>query len=542
MADEEKKGIRISDMVTAQAVTNNDYLMVAQNGESKKVSTNMLKAYVQGITDYSENALEKQISYEFIENRTGKVFATKIWHFDTNTTSSGVRLNDSVGLTCTPSTDTVDGTDDFAKASEIFTYKRCNYIREEDGTARPTAIEGRPGFTTEGNVDVGILAPTFWWGFQNCGDHDIYYMSDKPNDQLGLVPFKEAVKADGTVLPFYVLSSYPSVTGDDGNPRSIPGRAPVYNQSYNDMVTAYQKKGTGYWGAGMARMLHGWLMLVIKYATKNSQKIFAGCSGYLTQVKCAVAENSVKRVLLASQGSFYPNGCVSVGIPISKNNDGSLNVDRSNAEIHNKADRVRIESIGKVTVGGTEYTALNLDVDKTFDTTTDTYVTAMPCLSGETDRIIGHNDGSYLSNTNSCHTFRIHGVEYQWGQYIVLSDCVLVLQDSTIDLYVAPKGTKHVANAYTNYDKSSLVIPRKGGWIGDVALDQNTQSFALSSIGTGDSVGVGDQHYCDTNGKVGDRREYLAVARLRLWSDAGLAMVNSWFGLGNGWWDFGSAD
>lgn len=541
MADEEKKGIRISDMVAAQAVTNNDYLMVAQNGESKKVSTNMLKAYVQGVTDYSENALEKQISYEFIENRTGKVFATKIWHFDTNTTSSGVRLNDSVGLTCTPSTDTVEGTDDFAKASEIFTYKRCNYIREEDGTARPTAIEGRPGFTTTGNVDVGKLAPTFWWGFQNCGTYDMYYMSDSPHDELGLVPFKAAVKADGTVLPFYVLSCYPSVKGDDGYNRSLPGRAPVYNESYNGMIDEYQKKGAGCWGAGMDRLLHGWLMLVIKYATKNSQTVFQGCSGFTDQAKCAVAETGVKRVLLSSQGNFYEGACVSVGIPDNKS-DGTANLDRGSAAIGNKADRVKIKSIEKVTVDGTEYTAFNLEADSTFDTTKDTYVTAMPCMSGETDAVIGHHDGSYLSNTNGRHTFRIAGCEYQWGQYVVLSDCVLVLQDKTIDLYVAPKGTNHVKNAHTNYTKSSLVIPRVNGWIGDVALDQNTQAFSVSAMGSGNSVGVGDQHYCDTSGKSGDMREYLAVAYLDDGSVSGLGLLSSWLGLGNWWWDCGSAD
>lgn len=152
--------------------------------------------------------LEKELAAKFIGARTGKVFATKIWHYDTNTSSAGEALLDSIGLTCTPATDTVQGQDDFADASDIFQWQRCNYTRDDDGFARPTALEGTPAFKRTGSVDIGNVYPTFWYKVENRGTYDIYYMSDSSHPELGLVPWYEACKADGTVLPFYVHSAF----------------------------------------------------------------------------------------------------------------------------------------------------------------------------------------------------------------------------------------------------------------------------------------------------------------------------------------------
>ena len=154
------------------------------------------------------SALEKQLAMGYEKQRNGKVFATKIYRFASNTTSSGELMRDSYELKCEPSTDTVAGQDDFATASPIFTYQRCNYIRDEDGTARVIALEGSPAYRTEGAYDVGNVYPTFYWNCEHHGTYDIYYMSDTPHPELGLVPWCEAVKADGTVLPIYTHSAF----------------------------------------------------------------------------------------------------------------------------------------------------------------------------------------------------------------------------------------------------------------------------------------------------------------------------------------------
>lgn len=491
--------------------------------------------------------LEKDLAVQYIGARNGKVFATKIWHYATNTSSAGERMRDSVDLSCTPATDTTAGRDDFADASEIFTWKRCNYTRDDDGTARPTALYGSPNYRTSGAVDIGNVYPTFWYTVESHGTYDIYYMSDSPHPELGLVPWVEAVKADGTVLPFYVHSAFYSISNEEGTSsaskkilRSQYG-TPAYNQSYNGMITDYQKKGAGYWGAGSERTLFAYLMLVIKYATKNSQKVFAGCTSFDTQVKAAVAESGVKRVLLTDASGFYPGCCVS----ISKTGLSSA-PDRGSGDCHTTADRVKVVSITTVSVSGTSYSALNLDLADGITVDTTMYVSTMPCFSGETDAVIGHYDGSYLSNTDGKHVFRIGGTEYSNGQAIIDSNVVMQRDDASgLWLqYIAPRGVKHVANAHTGYALASGGIPINSGdyWSGDVSVDTATGSFNPSSIGGGDSIGTGDYVWGSQSGANGALREKYTVGYLRYGSHAGLGNVICRSDLSGAVWHSGGCD
>ena len=482
----------------------------------------------------SLSALEKQLGAEYDSQRNGKIYATKLWKFAKNQTSSGERLMDSVGKTCTPSTDSVAGQDDFLNDSPIFQWARCNYVRDDDGTARVTSIEGMPGYHTDGAYDVGTIAPTFYWKCEEHSEYDIIYMSDSPNHALGLVPFVLAVK-DGMVMPYYIISSYPSVTASDGKARSQPGLVPDYNHSYNDCITLYQKKGNGYWGGGNAENLHAILFMIIKYATKNSQNVMRGCSDFSTQVKIAKAETGVKRVLVSDRGRFYEGCCVSVG-------DGTK-TDRGDSAVHNIANRVRVKSIDEVTIDSVKYYALNLDVPSAITTTAASIVTSMPCFAGETDSVIGRYDGSYLSNTDGNHTFRIHGVEYMWGQNIVLCDTVLEKQGSGWDVYVATKGIAHVKNAHTNYAKEGTIPYNNGNDVYEGDFGFSARSYFIKALGSSSSTGTGDMIY--EGGKEiadGSLREFLTLGFLGFGSSAGLGLVNCWRGLGDRNWFFGSRD
>lgn len=482
----------------------------------------------------SLSALEKQIGAEYDSQRNGKVYATKLWKFAKNQTSQGERLLDSVGKTCTPSTDSVAGQDDFLNDSIIFQWARCNYTRDDDGTARVKALEGMPGYHTDGAYDVGTIAATFYWKCEEHSEYDIIYMSDSPNHALGLVPFSLAVK-DGMVMPYYIISSYPSVTASDGNARSQPGLAPVYNQSYNDCITLYQKKGKGYWGGGNPENLHAILFMIIKYATKNSQNIMRGCSEFNTQPKVAKAESNTKRVLVSDRGKFYEGCCVSIG-------DGT-STDRNVSAANSIANRVRVKSIDEVTIDSVKYYALNLDVPSAITTTADSLVSSMPCLSGETDKVIGRYDGSFLSNTDGNHTFRIHGVEYMWGQYAVICDTVLDKQGSGWDVYVAPKGVAHVKDAHTGYIKEGTIPYNNGNDVYGGDYGFSSRAYFIKELGSSSSNGTGDIIYeGGTSVADGTLREFLTLGGLGTGSLAGLGIVGAWTGLGDGYWALGSRD
>lgn len=484
--------------------------------------------------------LEKEITARYESARTGKVFATRHKKFAVDPSPIGEKLLDSVGLECTPSTDTVQGQDDFMQYLP-FQWEHCNYIRDEDdGFARPIAVEGRENYKNSGNVDVGCISATFWWKRVDTDADYTIYLSDMPHPELALVPWYEAVKEDGSVLPYYIGSAYSSVNGDDGLPRSIPGGVPLYNQSHNGIITAYQKKGKGYWGCGNEYITHGAIFSDIKYGTPNIQQFAQGCVGFNVQKKCAVAETATTRVLIDKQDLFYVGCCVSVGV--ARSSDG--NTDRGLAEIHSIANRVKVKTIETVEIEGVAYCALYLDVDTPFDTNTEVYVSSMPCFSGETDAVIDHYDGSFMSYSNNCHTFRLHGREYLNGMYFTSANTALLMKDGNWHVMHARKGAQHNTEL-TGYDDVGY-IPYNDGtdyWCGDWGCDMATGVSYPSSVGKSNAMGAGDMAYVGgKNVKEGEKRNHLCLGDLRAWSTAGLFCVSCWDWLGSGGWSFASRD
>lgn len=481
--------------------------------------------------------LEQQIAVAYAAKRTGKVFHTRIYKILSNQSSKGVFMDDSVGLKCVPSTDTVEGQDDFEQFLP-FQWMRCNYVTDSDGFKKLALIEGLPGYKTTGACDIGILHPTFYWIVVMSATKEDWYLSDSPHPELGLIPFCDAVKSDNTIMPYFIQSATSSVVASDGLLRSQYGSAPAYNQSYNSMIADYQKKGAGYWGAGMSRQLFWYLMCIIKYGTKNSQSAMRGCSDYTAQVKCAVAETGVKRVLVSSDSPWCVGGCVSVGTA-----NGS-STDRQESTMNSVCDRVQVKSVETVSANGANYTALNLDIAGTINTTTDTYVSTMPCYTGETNAVIGHHDGSYLSYTDGRHSLRICGQEYQLGQYIIASDTVIRFSDAAghKDIYVYPRGVKHVADAITGAIKVGSIPEAGDYWIGDENVDVSHGVIWPGAKGYGDSVGVGDQCWGGGTPAEGELREALTTAYLGVGGDSGACDLDCGYGLGAGIWALGSCD
>lgn len=548
-AIEASNSANASASASAQSATN-----ASQSAEKAKVSeeksaesASSSKEYYDKIvaTQFPYNVeglsqLEKEITARYESARNGKIFAVRHKKFAVDPSPIGEKLLDSAGLECTPSTDTVQGKDDFMQYLP-FQWEHCNYVRDEDdGFARPTAIEGRENYKNSGNVDVGCISATFWWKRVDTEEDYTIYLSDMPHPELALVPWYEAVKADGSVLPYYIGSAYSSVNGDDGLPRSLPGRTPLYNQSHNGNIVSYQKKGKGYWGCGDEYVTHGAIFSDIKYGTTNIQQYAQGCVGFSAQKKCAVAETATTRVLIDKQDVFYVGCCVSVGV--ARASDG--NTDRGLSEIHSIANRVKVEAIETVEIEGTNYCALYLDIDDPINVNTETYVSAMPCFSGETDAVIDHYDGSFMSYSNNCHTFRLHGREYLNGMYFTSANTALLMKDGNWHVMHARKGAQHNTEL-TGYDDVGY-IPYNDGtdyWCGDWGCDMATGVSYPSSVGKSNAMGAGDMAYLGgKNVKEGEKRNHLCLGTLWDGSGAGLFCVSCWHWLGNGWWTYASRD
>ena len=535
------------------AVIENDYAAYIQTADGEVP-----------IKDLSvpQTVLEKSIENYYALRRTGKVYQTKIWKFATNPTPTGEKLLDNAGLVFEPSTDMEEGRDDYLDGTNpLFDWVNVNYIRDTDGTARPIAIEGSSDYKTEGAVDVGVMQMSFYWKWDaSNAEYDLITISDTPHPELGLVPWVESVKADGTVLPWCIGSKYVSGIASDGLFRSQPGLKPERNQSHNNMITNYQKKGEGYWGAGACRNTFQIIFTLIKGATKSTQTLFSGVTNYSLQYEASVqsAESNTYFPVTNAQAENIPVGCyVSVGY--GGNNSGTANNDRGQTTMHAYADDVKV--LRKEALDDGANTAIYLDIpgESAFNTQPHVYtetfsapimISSMYARAGATDAVRGRHDGSPGSNTDGKHAYRVQGREYAVGGYIVASDTAAWLNaDGTRTIYVAEKGTAHSSSdsVIKSTYRVVVTIPASAGgqisdwYIGDDSVDSDTGAWWPSAQGSGSTQGVCDRYYA--GGTASDTfREYLMGGSLGYGASAGGSCLNLGGGLGRGHWDFLACD
>lgn len=129
------------------------------------------------------SAIDIAVDVLFKLPRTGKVYTVKIPRFATNPTVNCEKLDDNAGLVCEPSTDTVEGRDDYANIP-LFKWYNCNYKRDASGHAYPTAIEHlSDDYRKTGTVDVGVIqmTPYVKWDASNP-DYILWSITDSPRD------------------------------------------------------------------------------------------------------------------------------------------------------------------------------------------------------------------------------------------------------------------------------------------------------------------------------------------------------------------------
>lgn len=542
------------------AATKANEATTAANTAAKKATeqTTAAKAATeaaQAVADNVSGIIDEKILEAFFGSmRNGKVYQTELYLSATNPTSDGTKTLANAGKVCEPSTDTVEGQDDY-EGIGIFTWFNCNYVTNEYGRKVPTAVEGwGNGFKNDGSVDVGVIAMTPYWNVEEKDGKQIWTLSDTPNDKYGLVGWEAAKKEDGNFAPYVIHSKYVSGIGTDGLLRSFKNSKPARNQCYNNMITNYQKKGKGYWGGGKERNLYRILYQVIKYATKNEQTIFQGTTNYNFQYAAAVQRDTKETyfpVTNAQATNIIVGAYVSVGY--GSVSGSSVNNDRGVGTIHKYADDVKVLRIEDLDENNK---AVYLDVTEGFTTTpvaiSDTInapitMSSMHWWSGSTDKVIGKHDGSLTSNTDGKHPYRIMGIEDAVGGYIVYADSVMVFkEDYSKDVYIARRGTKHVTDEATIKSTYKLIgnIPANDGadfWIGDIGVDTETCAWFAKAVGNSDRQGWGDRCYAGGKSTSGTRED-LGRGSLGHGAVGGPVCVSCWSGLDGTSWNFLGCD
>lgn len=496
---------------------------------------------IQNITA-AGGGIENALSNFFALRRTGKVYTTRIYKYDTSTSPTGVKMNDNEGLVRKPSTNTVIGQDDYREIG-VFMHFPCNFTVDDKGFNHVTALQGQPDFKKTGKVDVGEVTMSAWVGITDNPEYVDYHYSDSPNEALGLRPMGESINPDGTISPFMIHGKYGA--GDiDGVPYSSAGLILANGSqkggkpvSHTGLIAYMRKKGSMYVGTTNWDLFYKQLMMIILYATTNSRSVMTGCNSYTSQEMATVEETGVTRVILskAKANNYIVGSYVSVG-DIGSN----TNKDRYYAYMHNLAYDVKILKIEPV---DDTNSAIYLDTEP-FNTTLTTCISTMPWRTGSTDSVLG-SDGSPFSNTDNKNPFKIQGIETGYGAYEVLSNVFMDIvtdEDGTPkrDVYICMDAsllTTDMNAAKTRYKKvAAQVTYTAASWkyISKCFVDPALGIMVPTETKAGSTTGFCNGLYTDSG--TSGQREWLSLGYLSCGAFYGLWFLVASPGVGVASW------
>ena len=414
-----------------------------------------------------------------------------------------------------------------------FRYYEVNGYVDADGTPHVTGIMGDGRFRRDGsNGDVWIMTPVLWWRQNASGEETVErYISDTRLSGMSAQP--HAYLPDGSLRPYMLYAKYAGVKGADGYMHSYSGYQ-TWNRtvSHNSLITSCRTATTGYSGKSVADDWYVKTMFLMKYATKDSQSVFAGCTNYNYQYSPAVAETGVTRVILtnAQAANLLVGSAMMLGTHTGNN-------DRNTASNYNKFDGVKILRIDEYDA---DNKAVYMDTTTTFDTLTTDLFSTSPWWTGTCDMLDG--DGSPTSNSSGKEPFVMQGIEMMIGCYEILGD-VIISNDGTNGWipYVNHDSRNEATSVTENYVSTGRALP---------TTDADGAKYPLytlvsegldygSDTGGSTSTGMCDQHYTQKLATTGTR-EWCGLGYLYVAANAGLWSVYGSYGLASSNWSFGS--
>lgn len=451
------------------------------------------------------------------------------------------RLDGLEGLSCTPSTNETAGVDQIGTL-EAFKPLNVNWILDENGNQKITAIEGMPGYKKTGKINRGVMNMGLYYKKErNAEDNGwLHHWSMLPREEEGYRPLSECVRPDGTVQGWMIhpkglavdIDGIPYVT--NGNP--IRKKASFANFAYA------RKQGAAYCFETDADACWILALTMIKYGTTDIQAYMKGCTSYNYQYQVTAAEENVKRVIIStSQANNLEIGsCVSVGLP-----DDSSNLDRYNDYMHNVADSAMIT---KIETYDDTNSAVYLDVETPITTTTGCYLSTMHWRTGSTDAVKGY-DGSPVSNTNGKDICKINEIEIMPGGLSVSGNSVHIIEtDAEGNTACTYYKTNDSRDLTTNLDTIASSFENCGtfphtnnawAYIKDQNVDFGKGIMVPVEFGGGSNTYWADGWHTGSVPAAGQKsgRELLRRGNLNNGGIAGASYVNGNNGLSNVNWN-----
>ena len=474
-----------------------------------------------------------------------ETYTSQFYNFDVSSSTYGTKLDDNASLTCKPSTNDVAEQDDYAKLP-LFACYDVDYTIDAD-TLEPVihAIKGIYGDFSKAPTDslVGVIQMAGW--VKRTRDETYKTLYYRAKAESGYSPLPEAVRAsDNSVRPYVLHAKYAAGYNANGLLSSVSGVQPAAyisgrsnhaNTSHDGQISYWKKWGDQYCGCSLADYAFLQTMLEIKYACLGNNAVMTGATSYYLTYSPAVAETGVTRVVMTtSNASGYVVGStVSVG----------TSSDRSDAACYSTVEFAKILSKESVEIDGTTYTALNLDVNAAFDTTTSLFVATQPWQTGSTDSVQG-NDGSSVDCKNVKNLFKIQGIEVMLGQYEIPGDTTLYYDGTNANVYLNRKASEIKAGGSgTNpVTVGTITQPATTAWLYNAEVNWLGGQEGLllqKQAGGGSSNAYMSAQYIQATGTTG-WREWQAFGNLWNGSVYGLCCAILGDRLGNTNWLYGA--
>lgn len=422
--------------------------------------------------------------------------------YSKSTSMIGELTDDSAGLVCVPSTETVAGSDPFAHLPQFW----CLEVAAEknaDGSHTIYYVEhiDETEKVRSGEYLCWVLQKNTYK--REWQDSEYKYLKTRCHPAAGYKRWPEGTDRTGKVHEYMAHPKYYAGIATDGRITCGTGLAPVNRMSHQAGVTKWRARGAQYSGASGSLTKFVDFMTRLKYGRKGNSGKIDGCVSYNYQYTVAVSEAGVERIILttAQAANLYAGSSIMLGIK----GDSS---DRNLAYNYSICDSRRIKEIETIDIDGTSYAAVYIDNGgKTFDTTAgSTYISTSPYYSGWNDNVLGR-DGSRYNPTSGKEPGMIQGVEFMNGSYLIVSD--ELWQWSTdadgnynFDCFKCYDQSKVGSTINANYEQilgAHLVYPAEttGSWtyITDNIIDDNVL-WPEATTAAGSGVGVGAGFFC----------------------------------------------
>ena len=415
-----------------------------------------------------------------------------------------------------------------------FFFIYVNATVDANGYPHVTAVEGDGKFRIDGsNGDVWILAPVLYYLLDESLvmlDESLVTavtLSVSDTRLAGMAPQPQAYLPDGTLRPYMLYAAYVGVKGSDGYMHSYSGLpAWVSAPSHNALITECRTATTGYSGKSIGDDFYIKAMFLLKYATKHSQSVFAGCTSYNLNYAVTVAESDVTRAIIAKANAA--NLVVGSTVAIGTADKGE--------QIAGKSKILKIEDYDS------DNSAIYLDTPTAFTTSVGNKLCTLPWFSGMLNAVEGDGTITDAGRTNGKEPFKLQGIELAMGCNEVLGDVILDYDGTNPPEICINYDSRNEATSVTsNYTRTGkrLHADASEGWHYPVYPSNAGGLLYGAGNGASTTAGMCDGHYMNTISTVGTR-EWLGLGHLNDGANAGVWYVLAAYGLGDAYWYIGS--